>query len=107
MRALADGVRLIKRETEKSIVFHFENYRENFKFQYVSRLLDASAENLHQLLIERFQSYSTDMRSMEKTVEKKGSDREEMIGFLEQVTDDIQRIQESVAGMRKAIEKVD
>ena len=107
MRALADGVRLIKRETEKSIVFHFENYRENFKFQYVSRLLNASAENLHQLLIERFQSYSTDMRSMEKTVEKKGSDREEMIGFLDRVTDEVQRIQESVVGMRKAIQKVD
>lgn len=107
MRALSDGVRLIKRETEKSIVFHFENYRENFKFQYVSRLLDASAENLHQLLVERFQSYSTDIQSMEKTVEKKGGEREEMVEFLGRVNDDIQRMQESISSTRKAVEKVD
>jgi hypothetical protein len=66
MLALADGIRLIKHNTEKSIVFHFENYRENFKFQYISRLLNAGTEHLNQLLTERFNSYNADINTLEK-----------------------------------------
>ncbi len=106
MRALADGVRLIKRETEKSITFHFENYRENFKFQYVSRLLETASEHLHQLLLERFQTFNTDIKAMEKIIEKKGSDREEMISYLDQLANDIQRLEDSIDRVRTAIEKV-
>ena len=82
-QALKDGIRLIKRETEKSIVFHFENYRENFKFQYAAKLIEASAENLHQILMEQYQSYNTNVKAMEKIVEKQGKDREDMVSFLD------------------------
>ena len=47
IHALADGFKLIKRETEKSIHFHFENYRENFKFQYISKLIDEAMSSDH------------------------------------------------------------
>ena len=105
LRALADGFMLIQRETEKSIVFHFENYRENFKFQYISRLLDAAATHLHQLLMERFQSYDTNIRAMENLIEKKGKDREELISFLDHVSEDATRIQMDIKTARDTIKE--
>ena len=105
LRALTDGFKLIKRETEKSIVFHFENYRENFKFQYISRLLEAAATHLHQLLMERFQTYDTNIRAMENLIEKKGKDREELISFLDHLAEDATRIQMEIHTARKTIKE--
>ncbi len=105
MLALADGFRLIKRETEKSIIFHFENYRENFKFQYVSKLLDAAVEYLHQLLTERFQSYNADVKALEKMVKKKGGEREEMIEFLDSVAAEAENIQKKINRARKTVQQ--
>jgi len=92
MKALVDGFHLIKRETEKSIVFHFENYRENFKFQYISKLIDAVSEYLRQRLMERFRSYHSDISTLEKVMEKKGQDKEYMIEFLKELDADIKRL---------------
>ena len=92
MKALADGFDLIKGETVKSIEFHFENYRENFKFQYISRLVEAASEYLRQRLTERFQSYHSDIHSIEKVMEKKGQDKEYMIEFLKELDSDIKRL---------------
>ncbi len=105
MRALADGFKLIKSETEKLIVFHFENYRENFKFQYVSKLVEAASKHLHQILMERFQTFNTDLRTIEEVMKKKGSDREEMINFLDSVSVDVRRIKKSIDKCRAAIEQ--
>lgn len=104
LHALADGFKLIKRETENSITFHFENYRENFKFQYAARLLDAAAAQLHQLLMERFQSYDTNISALEKMVQKKGKDREEMTNFLESASNDIHKIRNTINKCRGALE---
>lgn len=105
MHALADGVKSIKRETEKSIVFHFENYRENFKFQYVARLIAASSEYLHKRLSEQFQSYGADLTALEKIVKKKGSDREDMIHFLDSIAGDTQRLQGIIDKSREKVQR--
>ena len=103
LKALEDGIKLIKRETEKSIVFHFENYRENFKFQYVAKLIEATAENLHQLLMEQYQAYNTDIRSMEKIVQKKGKDREDMLEFLGTMADEAHTVQMEIEKSRERV----
>jgi GTPase SAR1 family protein len=104
VRALADGFKLIKRETEKSIHFHFENYRENFKFQYVLKLIDAAAEYLHRVLLEKYQSYDSDLTSMEEMMEKRGSERGDMVDYLEKVIIDAKLIQKSIDTCRNAID---
>ena len=52
--ALASGVRRMKRETERSILFHLKDYKENIKFQYMLKLADASATALYRQMLERF-----------------------------------------------------
>jgi predicted house-cleaning noncanonical NTP pyrophosphatase (MazG superfamily) len=103
MQALADGIKLIKRETEKSIVFHFENYRENFKFQFVQKLIEAASEYLHQRLMEQYQSYNADIQAIEKIVEKKGKDREDMIGLLDGVAENAHAIQMNIEKARERL----
>ncbi len=104
MHALSDGFKLITRETENSIVFHFENYRENFKFQYVTRLLEAAAAQLSQLLMERFQSFDTNINALETMVQKEGKEREDMIMFLDRISRDIQNLRDSINKCRGALE---
>lgn len=105
IHALADGFQLIKRETEKSIHFHFENYRENFKFQYISKLIDEAAKYVHNVLMERYQSYDADLTAMEEMMKKKGSDRGDMVDFLEKVTLDARLNQKAIDKCRNVIDK--
>jgi hypothetical protein len=100
LKALEDGIRLIKRETGKSINFHFENYRENFKFQYAAKLIEAAAENLHQILLEQHQSYNTNIKALEKVVAKKGKARKDMVDFLGHTSKEAQGIQMNIEKVR-------
>ena len=59
--ALKDGVLCMKRETEKSVIFHFKDYQENIKFQYIYKLIEAASNSLYETLIDRFQVYGTDL----------------------------------------------
>jgi GTPase SAR1 family protein len=103
IHALADGFELIKAETEKTIVFHFENYRENIKFQYVLKLLDASTENLHDFLIEQFQSHGTDLKTLGEMMKTQGNSRKEMIKFLDDTAIKSKSIQKSLKKARAII----
>ncbi len=104
VHALTDGFNLIKRETEGAIVFHFENLRENIKFQYASKLLDASAAQLNQILMERFQSYEANINDLEKVAQKKGDEREAMMSFLRDVSREVQHIRDSITKCRGALD---
>jgi GTPase SAR1 family protein len=61
IEALRAGVRRMKRETQRSLLANFKDYRENIKFQYVFKLVDAASARLQQGLEERFQSYFGDL----------------------------------------------
>jgi ABC-type phosphate transport system auxiliary subunit len=82
----------MKEETVEAIRFHFDNYRENLKFQYIGKLIDESSAHLHRMLMEKYQSYFTDLKALEKTMEQKGSKHEDMLGFIESVASEINRV---------------
>ncbi len=103
--ALADGFNLIKAETEKSIIFHFENYRENIKFQYVLKLLDAATNNLHDFLIEQFQSHGTDLKTLGEMMKTQGNSRKEMIKFLDETANKSKNLQKSLDNAREIIDQ--
>ena len=64
VQALRRSVKRIKREMEKTMRASFLDYRENIKFQYILRLLDAFSGNIYQSLQERFQSYDADLSKL-------------------------------------------
>ncbi|MDJ0854887.1 MAG: dynamin family protein [Desulfobacterales bacterium] len=64
MRALQDGVERMKRETERSLLFHFKDYRENIKFGYIFKMVESASVQITDGLLERFEIYESDLAQM-------------------------------------------
>ena len=103
--ALKHGVKQMKRETERSIVSQFKDYKENLKFQYLFRLVDAFSESIHQTLLERFKGYDTDLSKIVEQMNTDRIDKEEVVesfGRTLKISDsihrDINRIREQMKG---------
>ena len=80
--ALKDGVLRMKRETERSIIFLFKDYRENIKFQYMFKLVQAASNNLYEALLDRFQAYVTDLSNVVQLVNSKKVDKHQTFELL-------------------------
>lgn len=76
--ALKDSILQVKRETEKSVISHFKDYKENIKYQYVLRLVDAVAGKLHEELTERIQVYASDLSIFVDRINNKRIDKEHL-----------------------------
>lgn len=81
-QALKDGIRRMKRETEQSILFHFKNYRENIKFQYLFTLIESTASHYAEMLFNRFQAYNTDLVELTQLIDEKRIDKERVFAIL-------------------------
>ena len=84
-QALKDGLKRMKRETERSIIDHFKNYRENIKFQYIFKLVEAASNKLYEGLVERFQAYVTDLSETVDLVNDKQSDKQQAYEILKEM----------------------
>ena len=87
-KALQDAVRRMKQETEKSIMFHIKDYRENLKFGYLFKLVEATSEDVAQAVLSRFQAYFSDLST---TVARLGA-RQNNKGQAMQVLDEMDKV---------------
>jgi hypothetical protein len=93
----------MKRETERSIVFHFKNYRENIKFQYVFKLADAVSNKYYDMLTEQFQTYITELTSLITLVNQKRIDKKQLFNILKEIDSDLKDINIDLMKIRKNI----
>lgn len=106
-RALKDSSTRMKRETRQSIVFNFKDYRENLKYQYVFKLLDAAAADLYQSLIDRFQGYAADLSQTIDLIGRKKIDRRQTAEFIEQMQQTAAAVQANIRRTRDKIQEKD
>ena len=99
MLALKDGVERMKRETERSIISHFTDYRENLKFQYIYKLADAAFQSLLECLLDRFDAYSTDMIRITRQADGHQNDKDR----ISQALKDMRRMSREIAEQIKSI----
>ncbi|MBU0987102.1 MAG: dynamin family protein [Proteobacteria bacterium] len=104
--ALEDGVLRMKRETEKSIIFLFKDYRENIKFQYFLKLIEAVSNNLYEALLDRFQAYVTDLSNMVELVSQKRFDKEQASEILKEMELTARQINQRIDAVREKIETI-
>ena len=93
IKALRDGMRRAKRETESSLTAHFKDYQENIKFQYMFRLADVAGQRLHENLVGHFRDYLSDLRALIKTIGDQRGNKDKMensLAAVEQAADAIQ-----------------
>ncbi len=102
--ALQDGVKRMKRETEKAVVFHFKNYRENLKFQYVFKLADAVSSTVYETLVARFQTYATDLTSLIGLLDEQGGEKDSAMATLEDMAQKAGLLEDRIDQAREKIE---
>lgn len=101
--ALKDGIRRMKRETERSIVSHFKNYRENIKFQYIFKLADAVSNRYYDILTEQFQTYISELTLLISLVNQKRIDKKQLFTILQEIDGDLDNISIKINEVREKI----
>jgi GTPase SAR1 family protein len=90
--ALRDSIKRIKRETERSLVFHLGDYRENLKFQYIYKLVDVASNNLYDTLFDRFRIFTTDISEMMEMIDNEHKVKKKAIDGLANIDHSLQKI---------------
>lgn len=98
--ALRDGVVRMQREMEEAVRFHFKNYRENLKFQYMVRLVDAAAAAVFDALTARLQGYASDFSSILRLSDREGEEKRRAQERLESLAAAAQDLVGSLEGLR-------
>jgi hypothetical protein len=101
--ALKDGVLRMKRETERSIIFLFKDYKENIKFQYLFKIADAASSRLAETLLDRFQTYVTDFSTIEELMKQEQSEKERTSQILKEMELAAGSINERVDAVKEKI----
>jgi hypothetical protein len=104
LRALKVGLRKIKEETERSIIAHFKDYKENVKFQYIQRLAQAAGDRLYEMLTERFGAYVGDVKDLAEAVSEQRSDKERLDRALESIEQSMSMQQARLETVRQEID---
>jgi len=106
LSALKDAISRMKKETEGSLVFHFKNYKENLKFQYIFKLLDAASNQIYDAMMERFHDYTQDLSQLTSSTARKQVDKEALSRALQDMAADVDGISERMDRFGDALKQV-
>ncbi len=104
LKALQDGIRRMKRETERSIQEHFKDYQENIKFQYILRLVDAAGSRLFEALTEHFRVYLSDLKELIESMSGEHNDKEKIGHALGAVENAVEAIKSRIESLRRDVD---
>jgi hypothetical protein len=104
--ALASAVKRMKRETERTILFHLKDYKENIKFQYLLKLADAAAAALHRQMLERFQYQGTGLSQLMDLVNAQRLDKEKASTELARMDAASKVLQEKIGGLKAELKRL-
>jgi hypothetical protein len=101
--ALKDGVSRMKKDTELSVIAHFKDYKENIKFQYLFKIVDAIAASFSKILGDRFRACDTDLTQLLDQIGKRQDDRQIISETLHGMTNTIDAIDSRIQLLRKSL----
>ena len=104
--ALASGIRRMKRETERSILFHMKDYRENIKYQYMLKLADAAASALYSQVQERFRHHGADLSRLVDLMGEERLDKEKVSASLAKMGEASRALQDKITNLRSDLEQL-
>jgi hypothetical protein len=105
-RALKGGARQMKRETLKSFVVNLKDFRENLKFGYLARLVEATAESLAETMFEGFQIYFSDLSTIVGQISNTQTDKEQAFDVLKTMDGKSHDIKRRIDRLREKIESI-
>jgi len=102
--ALRDGVKRIKQETERSMIFHLGDYKENLKFQYLFIFTDVVSSDLMDKLFDRFRIFTMDISEMAGFIDRDQNDKGKILAVLRSVEKESQKILDNIARLKTGME---
>ena len=106
-QALNGGIQQMKRETLKSVAEQLQDYRENLKFGFLLKLVDAFAENLSDLMLDRFQLFFTDLAEVADRLDSNHADKQYTSNVLKEMGQQAREAKGSIEHLRRRIEQAD
>lgn len=103
LHALRDGVSRMKHETEAALRFHFKNYQENTKFQYLFKLADAVAHSLIAATGDRCRAYGDDLTRLMDLAGRSQSERQHAAAALEELARDCGAMEKQLRGTQRQL----
>jgi len=82
MRALQESARRIKEELRESVTDHFADYKENLKFQYFFKLVDAVSTALYEALVDRMRAFTGSLSDMTGLIDSQREERDQVVEEL-------------------------
>jgi GTPase SAR1 family protein len=104
IEALKRGVKCMKRETQKSIIYHLNDYKENVKFKYLFKLVDAVSNVLEQELLSGFTSSVDELSKLIDGINKKMIDKKQIQKSLAKIMQDVPKIDDQIIRIKTEIE---
>ena len=96
----------MKRETLKSLAANLRDFRENLKFGYFSRLVEAAAARLAETMLERFQIYFNDLSAIIGQISNTKLDKEQAFEVLKTMDGKSHDIKIKIKRLREKIEGI-
>ena len=106
-KALKDGMRRMKRETERSIKSQFLDFREHIKFQYLFKLASVYADMVHTALIARFTSYQGELSQISAHIDNQSADKQKIIKTLASLQMESRQLAERISQLRLQLTPTD
>jgi translation initiation factor 2B subunit (eIF-2B alpha/beta/delta family) len=106
-QALSGGTQQMKRETLKSIVEQLKDYRENLKFAFLLKLVEYSAVNLLDLMLDRFQLFFTDLAAVADRLDSTKTDKQRTSQLLKEMDHQTTEVKGSIGHLRRRIAQTD
>jgi hypothetical protein len=94
----------MKRDTEKSVVFNLKDYRENLKFRFLFKLVDATSEGFAQAVLDRFQAYFSNLSTTIEGIGTSQKDKAKAMKILEGMDQACQALTTRVNKVRNEVE---
>jgi GTPase SAR1 family protein len=104
VEALKSGIKSMKRETERSIISHLEDYKENVKFKYLLKLVDVVSGVVDQQLLQRFNNYTDDLTRLKDRINSKKVDKKRTHEILTEIMQDIPIINDKITSIKEELE---
>ena len=103
IKALKAGVARMKKETERSILFHLKDYRENIKFRYIFQMVESAATQISDTLLDRFQTYEDDLTQMAELIDANQADKSNRAAALREFAAGTDLIYQRAQRLRDAV----
>ncbi len=103
--ALKVAVRRMKAETRQSILFHFKNYRENLKFQYIFKMVDGLSQHIHDSMMERFHDYAEDLAQMTAMSSARQEDRTRLAEDMDSIAAELNAVRQRMDRLHETIQR--